>query len=67
MLCFQFSHRLSQEKALLDIKEITDVPTFDLSLPRVVKIFAFIIAPLLLIAAAIETFITPLFMGLFAL
>jgi stage II sporulation protein M len=65
MLCFQLTRRKRQEKMLLDIKEIEDVPPFDLSLTRVVKIFAFIIAPLLLIAAAIETFITPLFMGLF--
>ena len=66
MLCFQLTRRQRQEKPLLDIKEMKDVPTFDFSLTRVVKIFAFIIAPLLLIAAAIEAFITPLFMGLFA-
>ena len=66
MLCLQLTRRKRQKKSFLDINEINDVPAFDFSLTRIVKIFAFIIAPLLLIAAAIETFITPLFMGLFA-
>lgn len=66
MLCFQLTRRQRQKKSFLDIKEINDVPAFDLALIRVLKIFAFIIAPLLLIAAAIEVFITPLFMSLFA-
>jgi stage II sporulation protein M len=66
ILCLQLTRRKRQEKALLDIKDTEDVPVFDFSLTRVVKIFAFIIAPLLLIAATIEVFITPLIMGLFS-
>jgi len=69
LLCFQRSRRILKKKQMQETvfgQQVVIGSEHDLNLPRLTRIFMLIVAPLVLLAAFIEAFITPLIAGLFA-
>jgi len=65
VICLQRSRRHRQPENYFSIGEVNKPRAVEFPLSRIKKIFAFIITPLLLVAAIIEAFLTPLIMDLF--
>ena len=69
LLCFQRSRRIIKKRQMQETvfgQQVVISSEHDLTFRRLTRIFLLIIAPLLLLAAFIEAFITPLIMGLLA-
>ncbi len=69
LLCFQRSRRILKKKQMQETvfgRQVVISSEHDLTLRRLTRIFLLIVTPLVLLAAFIEAFITPLIMGLFA-